>query len=62
MANLDQALTGADCAAIVTKRHEYFELTPQRLRSLMRTLVVVDGRNVLGFQADDVVMHTIRKG
>lgn len=60
--DLDEALTGADCAAIVTKHREYFELTPERLRSVMRTSVVVDGRNVLNFQADDVAVRTVGKG
>ena len=46
-ANLEEALGGVDCAAIVTKHREYFELTPDRMRGVMRTPVVVDGRNVL---------------
>ncbi len=44
---LDQALTGADCAAIVTAHREYAHLTVDQLRSTMRTPVLVDGRNVL---------------
>ena len=43
--DLDQALKGADCAAIVCKHREYLKLTPQQVISLMRTPVVVDGRN-----------------
>jgi UDP-N-acetyl-D-mannosaminuronic acid dehydrogenase len=60
--DLDEALAGADCAAIVTKHREYFELMPERLRSVMRTSVVVDGRNVLNLQADDVAVRTVGKG
>ena len=45
--DLNAALAGADCAAIVTKHREYFELTPERMCGVMRTPVVVDGRNVL---------------
>jgi UDP-N-acetyl-D-mannosaminuronic acid dehydrogenase len=44
--DLDDALDGADCAVIVTKHHEYCDLAPDRLRSAMRTPIVVDGRNV----------------
>lgn len=61
-ADLDEALAGADCAVIVTKHREYFELTPKRLRSVMRTSVVVDGRNVLDFRTDDMVVRTVGKG
>ena len=48
LSDLDEALAGADCAAIVTKHREYSELTSKSLRSLMRSPVVVDGRNALG--------------
>jgi len=45
--DLDAALSGADCLAIVTKHREYFRLNFSTLRKLMRTPIIVDGRNVL---------------
>ena len=45
--DLDAALSGADCLAIVTKHREYFSLNFSTLRKLMRTPIIVDGRNVL---------------
>ncbi|MBN1888390.1 MAG: nucleotide sugar dehydrogenase, partial [Thermoflexales bacterium] len=42
--NLDEALAGADCVAIVTRHRQYFGLDPEQLRSSMRTPLVVDGR------------------
>ncbi len=63
--SLEQALKGADCAAIVTKHRPYYEMDIEWARSLMRTPVIVDGRNVL--VADKVVAagflyHGIGKG
>lgn len=50
-ADLDQALTGADCSAIVTKHRPYFELSYEKLCAVMRTPMVVDGRNVLDYSS-----------
>jgi UDP-N-acetyl-D-mannosaminuronic acid dehydrogenase len=61
-ADLEGALAGVDCAAIVTKHREYFELTPERMRSVMRTPVVVDGRNVLDFGDSGIVVRAVGKG
>ncbi len=44
---LDVALSGADCIAIVTKHKEYFRLDLSKTRQLMRTPLLVDGRNVI---------------
>lgn len=44
---LGDALRGRDCAAIVTKHQTYFELDLRQMKELMRTPVIVDGRNVL---------------
>jgi UDP-N-acetyl-D-mannosaminuronic acid dehydrogenase len=46
--DLDAALSGADCAAIVTKHKEYYNLNLSKARDLMRTPIIVDGRNVIG--------------
>jgi UDP-N-acetyl-D-mannosaminuronic acid dehydrogenase len=45
--DLNQALKGADCAAIVTRHQPYFKLNLDKARSLMRNPILVDGRNVL---------------
>jgi UDP-N-acetyl-D-mannosaminuronate dehydrogenase len=61
---LDEALDGADCAAIVTKHREYLELTPEALGAMMRRPVVVDGRNVFrSVDGDgDVVLRAVGRG
>jgi len=43
----DFALSGADCVAIVTKHKEYYKLNLSKARKLMRTPIIVDGRNVI---------------
>jgi len=50
--DLNQAIQGADCLALVTRHREYIELDLESLKGLMRTPVFVDGRNV--FDEDDV--------
>jgi UDP-N-acetyl-D-mannosaminuronate dehydrogenase len=45
-ADLDAALCGADCAALVTRHREYEALDFQRVKDGMRAPVLVDGRNV----------------
>ncbi|MFX1410567.1 MAG: UDP binding domain-containing protein, partial [Promethearchaeota archaeon] len=40
------ALDGADCAALVTRHRGYQVLDLRRMRDVMRTPVLVDGRNV----------------
>jgi UDP-N-acetyl-D-mannosaminuronic acid dehydrogenase len=60
--DLEQALDGADCAAIVTKHKEYSMLMPERLRAVMQTPIVVDGRNVLHFESDEVALRTVGRG
>jgi len=45
--DLDVALEGADCIAIVTKHRQYFGLDLSKARRLMRTAIIVDGRNVI---------------
>jgi UDP-N-acetyl-D-mannosaminuronic acid dehydrogenase len=45
--DLDDALSGADCIAVVTKHREYFNLNLQKTKKLMRTLIIIDGRNVI---------------
>ncbi|MCJ7817351.1 MAG: nucleotide sugar dehydrogenase, partial [Candidatus Thorarchaeota archaeon] len=45
--DLTEAVTGADCLALVTKHREYTQLNLEEIRGLMRTPIFVDGRNVL---------------
>lgn len=53
--NLNSVLEGADAALIVTKHKEYSELDFDRLRGIMQTPILVDGRNV--YQRKDVESH-----
>jgi UDPglucose 6-dehydrogenase len=46
--SLWEALDGADCAALVTRHGVYQALDLERMKDVMRTPVVVDGRNVFG--------------
>ncbi len=45
--DLDAALKGADCAVIVTKHRPYFKLDLKKVKALMKTPILIDGRNVL---------------
>jgi len=44
--DLDEAITGSDCIALVTAHSQYRELDLDHIRQLMRTPVIVDGRKV----------------
>ncbi len=64
-AQLDEALKGADCAAIVTRHRDYAALTPELAQAVMRTPVIVDGRNLLeakACQVTGVVYKGVGKG
>ncbi len=41
------ALHGADCVVLVTEWKEYRDLDPVETRKLVRTPLIIDGRNVL---------------
>jgi len=49
--DLDEALREADCLALVTKHQMYFGLDLEHVKELMRTPVIIDGRNVFNAQA-----------
>ncbi|MBN1811835.1 MAG: nucleotide sugar dehydrogenase, partial [Anaerolineae bacterium] len=49
-ADLDEALQGADCAALVTRHRDYQGLDLERTKSAMRTAALVDGRGVFSVQ------------
>ncbi len=44
--DLNQALEGKDCIAVVTKHREYYDIDLKWLREKMKTPIIVDGRNV----------------
>jgi UDP-N-acetyl-D-mannosaminuronic acid dehydrogenase len=45
--NLYGAADGADCIVIATQHRPYYKLNLKKLKTLMRTPIIVDGRNVL---------------
>ncbi len=57
------ALEDADCAAIVTRHREYATLDMDRLRAVMRSPVLVDGRNVLNGEGEEtgVIVKSVGK-
>ncbi|MFX0055457.1 MAG: nucleotide sugar dehydrogenase [Promethearchaeota archaeon] len=48
--DIEKAAEGSDCIVVVTAHDEYRELNLKRLKSLMRTPIIVDGRNVVSRQ------------
>ncbi len=46
-----KAAKNADCLALVTKHDQYFSIDLDALKSVMKTLVLVDGRNVFDTEA-----------
>jgi UDP-N-acetyl-D-mannosaminuronic acid dehydrogenase len=59
--DLDGALCGSDCAVFVTDHSVYRDLTPVRIKEMMRTPVLVDGRNLFN-QRECVQLGIIYKG
>jgi UDP-N-acetyl-D-mannosaminuronate dehydrogenase len=53
-----EALQGADCAIFVTDHSEYHDLDLKKVRGMMRTPLIVDGRNL--FQKKDCDAAGIR--
>ena len=45
LANLNETLEGSDCLVLVTSHSAYKDLELDNLKRLMRTPVIVDGRN-----------------
>ncbi|MEE9150280.1 MAG: nucleotide sugar dehydrogenase [Thermoplasmata archaeon] len=44
--NIEDAIKGSDCIVLVTAHTEYKNLNLERIKELMRTSIMVDGRNV----------------
>jgi UDP-N-acetyl-D-mannosaminuronic acid dehydrogenase len=51
--DIKEAAKDSDCLAIVTKHSDYYSLDFKKLKEIMRTPVIVDGRNVIN---QDVIM------
>ncbi len=44
--SIDEALKGSDCLVLVTAHDEYKKLNLKKIKKLMRTPIIVDGRNL----------------
>jgi UDP-N-acetyl-D-mannosaminuronic acid dehydrogenase len=44
--DLEDALKGKNAVVLVTNHEEYNSLTPEKFKVLMKSLVIIDGRNV----------------
>lgn len=44
--DIDSALKGCDAVVLMTKHEEYRSLTPERLKSQLRSSIVIDGRDM----------------
>jgi UDP-N-acetyl-D-mannosaminuronic acid dehydrogenase len=51
--NLDEALDGSDCLVLVTAHSVYKNLDIDRIKNILRTPIIVDGRNI--FDKDECV-------
>lgn len=47
---LDHAVRGADCLVLMVRHRQYLQMDLAEIRSLMRTPVIVDGRNALAHE------------
>jgi UDP-N-acetyl-D-mannosaminuronic acid dehydrogenase len=59
--DFDLALRGSDCMAIVTKHKPYFDIDLKRAYEIMRTPIIIDGRDVID-QASAEKMGFLYKG
>jgi UDP-N-acetyl-D-mannosaminuronic acid dehydrogenase len=53
--DLDDVLEGSDCIVLVTAHTAYKNLDLERIKGLMRTPIIIDGRNV--FNKEDCIKH-----
>ena len=63
--NLDAALQDCDAVVLMTKHNEYKSIDPEKLRGLLKTKVVVDGRDLFNpqeFIAEGFVFKGVGKG
>jgi UDP-N-acetyl-D-mannosaminuronic acid dehydrogenase len=65
MQDMDEVLKGSDAAIIMTKHDYYKSINPQKLKSLLRNNIIIDGRNLLNpadFIAEGFVFKGVGKG
>jgi nucleotide sugar dehydrogenase len=63
--DIEAVLKGSDAVVIMTKHEEYKSISPERLQSLMRTKIIVDGRHLfdpLAFEASGFTFKGVGKG
>jgi UDP-N-acetyl-D-mannosaminuronic acid dehydrogenase len=60
--DLYESLRDSDCACIMTKHSEYVQISRERLTSVMRTPLVVDGRNTFPSWKDGPDLDMVRIG
>lgn len=63
--NLDTAIRGCDAIVLMTKHDEYKSIKPSKLKDLLRTKVIVDGRNLfdpIEFIKEGFVFRGVGKG
>jgi UDP-N-acetyl-D-mannosaminuronic acid dehydrogenase len=58
--SIEKALKGSDCAIFVTDHSEYLKLDLNWIRKLMRTPIIVDGRNIFSAEACRAAGFTYR--
>jgi UDP-N-acetyl-D-mannosaminuronic acid dehydrogenase len=63
--DLDKSLMGCDAVVLMTKHDEYKSISPEYLKGLLRTQVVIDGRNLFDpakFIREGFVFRGVGKG
>jgi UDP-N-acetyl-D-mannosaminuronic acid dehydrogenase len=63
--DLDEALKNGDAVVLMTKHDEYKSLNPGKLAGLLRTKIVIDGRNLFvaeDYLAEDFIFKGIGRG
>jgi len=63
--DLDKVLRGCDAVVLMTKHDVYGEMTPERVQNLLRTKIIIDGRNLfdpIKFTVAGFIFKGIGKG
>lgn len=63
--DMDMALKGCDAAVVMTAHDQYRTIEPSKLKGLLRSPVIVDGRNIFEagkFLAEGMVLRGVGKG
>lgn len=63
--DIDSALKGSDAMVLMTKHEEYRSVTPERLKDLLRSMIVIDGRDMFSpgeFQDCGFIFKGVGKG